>query len=438
MLAAYASTMLTAVAAEAAGCSIAGSTWSYLPPVAFEGVEWNNNAACVYTFEQSADAGTFHFTSPSTCFGADPFAGSTVGAARGVVLPGGRVVQMNFTIPAKTIDVPPSCSSDGGPTCYSGTPSAKSACHCNKCMVDGHTAGEFCGCPGSVPGSCKPCNLCVGCIANVTHPPRKSPQSVEQHTGWLTPDCGYIDMDDGGLYVRGVHPMDMSPHEWLRFATAWVMRAAMITFQDGTRHLTPGVPKTVAKPSPNDGYYVGQWMRDSFYGISNGWPLVNETVQQSFADSAAWMFSHPRADGILGEVCTPNGQCVYAQTCADHPPAPGWEQCMTLDTCSFAVKLAAHVWDRLEPAAAAQFFRKWMPTLLKSMDATTKDPDGCGAFFQTDGRILTVILHINDVPCRWSRAAVVKHIAPTARVRLSRRRNEIWGRALFLNLVLER
>jgi hypothetical protein len=69
----------------------------------------------------------------------------------------------------------------------------------------------------------------------------------------VTPDCNFIDMDDGGLYIRGVHPMDMAPHEWLRVATAWVMRAAVITFADGTRHLTPGVPKPTPLPKPNDG-----------------------------------------------------------------------------------------------------------------------------------------------------------------------------------------
>jgi hypothetical protein len=216
----------------------------------------------------------------------------------------------------------------------------------------------------------------VGCNANISHHPPVVQGRVERHIGWVNQDCSLIDMDDGGLYVRGVHPMDMPPHEWLRFATAWVMRAAMMTFADGTRHLTPGVPKSVPVPKPNDGYYVGQWMRDSFYGISNGWSLVNETVQRGFAESAAWMFSHPRADGLLGEVCTPNGHCVYAQNCRDHPPAPGWQTCQTLDSCSFAVKLAAHVWNHVDAASGAAFYKQWLPTLLKSMKVTTKDPAG--------------------------------------------------------------
>jgi hypothetical protein len=286
-LAAAAATAARATGGSGGGggaCTVAGATWSYLAPQAFEGVEWNNNGGCLYSFEASADAGTFEFASPSGCMGTDPW-GEPGGGARGVLLGGGRVVQLNFTIPGKAIDVPPTCSTSGGPTCYAGAPSAASACHCNRCMTGGHKADEVCGCPGASPASCKPCNLCTGCVANTTHAARIIPQRVERHTGWLTPDCAFIDMDDGGLYVRGVHPMDMAPHDWLKFATAWVMRAAMMTFEDGTRHITPGVPKSVPHPKPNDGYYVGQWMRDSFYGISNGWSLVNETEQRGFAES---------------------------------------------------------------------------------------------------------------------------------------------------------
>eukprot|EP01044_Picomonas_judraskeda_P001732 COSAG03_NODE_109_length_12541_cov_147.127070_12_plen_88_part_00 len=39
-------------------------------------------------------------------------------------------------------------------------------------------------------------------------------QKPLQHRGWATPDCQFIDMDDGGLYIRGQHPFDMAPHEW--------------------------------------------------------------------------------------------------------------------------------------------------------------------------------------------------------------------------------
>jgi hypothetical protein len=98
------------------------------------------------------------------------------------------------------------------------------------------------------------------------------------------------------------------------------------------------------------------------------------------------MFSHPRADGLLGEVCVPSGGCIYAQTCADHPPAPGWEQCLTLDTSSFAVKLAAHIWERMTPSGGAAFYKKWLPTLLLSLNVTTKDPDGSGLLWSNTSR----------------------------------------------------
>eukprot|EP00040_Diaphanoeca_grandis_P043093 m.266966 g.266966 ORF g.266966 m.266966 type:complete len:535 (-) comp70459_c0_seq1:2-1606(-) len=195
-----------------------------------------------------------------------------------------------------------------------------------------------------------------------------------RHHGWVTPDCAFIDMDDGGLYIRGVHPIDMVPHDWLKVATAWVMRSAMITFADGTRHLTPGVPI-----GPHLGpHYVGQWMRDGFYGISNAWGLVNETVQESFVASAEWMFNHSRADGILPQSCPPNGNCVYGQTCDDKPPARDWQLCQDLDTSSFAVKFASHLWNQMDDTAGAQFYNKWLPVLLKSLQATTKAPDGSG------------------------------------------------------------
>jgi len=85
--------------------------------------------------------------------------------------------------------------------------------------------------------------------------------------GTISPACDAVDMDDGGLYIRGVHPIDQAPHEWIKSATAWLVRAAQVRFADGTVHLTPGYPS----------HYNGQWMRDSFYGISNAWDLANAT-----------------------------------------------------------------------------------------------------------------------------------------------------------------
>ena len=55
--------------------------------------------------------------------------------------------------------------------------------------------------------------------------------------------CSRIDVEDGGVFVRAsTHPFFMPNHEWLRVAAAWLVRAATIEFEDGTRHLTPGYP----------------------------------------------------------------------------------------------------------------------------------------------------------------------------------------------------
>ena len=48
--------------------------------------------------------------------------------------------------------------------------------------------------------------------------------------GFVSEDCTMIDMEDGGLYTRGPHPIDQSDHEWLRTATGWLMRAAQIKY----------------------------------------------------------------------------------------------------------------------------------------------------------------------------------------------------------------
>jgi hypothetical protein len=52
--------------------------------------------------------------------------------------------------------------------------------------------------------------------------------------GGVSQDCDLIDMDDGGLFFRGEHPIDQTDHAWLKTATAWLMRAALLRFNDGT------------------------------------------------------------------------------------------------------------------------------------------------------------------------------------------------------------
>ena len=288
-------TVCSGCTTAAALCTITGATWSYLAPGVFQGEPWRNDVTCLYAFKPrgGGDGGGFSFTSPPAC--RDKWR-----AATGAVT--GRVVELTFTMPGSG-DEP--CSLVRGPT---------------KCTET------------------------------------KLGSPTNKKLGWINQDCSLIDMDDGGLYIRGKHPIEMAPHEWLRAATAWVMRAAMITFSDGTRHLTPGTPI-----APHAGpHYVGQWMRDGFYGISNAWSLVNETVQQSFIASADWMFSHAREDGILPQYCPPKGPCQYGQTCKDAPPAAGWRQCMDLDSSSFGVKFAAHLWEHgMDNATATAFWQAW-------------------------------------------------------------------------------
>jgi hypothetical protein len=109
-----------------------------------------------------------------------------------------------------------------------------------------------------------------------------------QVTGFVDAACNFVDMDNGGLYIKAdSHPFFLPPHQWMRAAAGWLLRAAHITFADGTRHLTPGYPTA----------YNGQWMRDGFYGISLLWGVANATHREDFGRSAEWMFGHARADG---------------------------------------------------------------------------------------------------------------------------------------------
>ena len=112
-------------------------------------------------------------------------------------------------------------------------------------------------------------------------------------------NCSFVDMNDGGLYIKATnHLFSVSPYEWIGLVSTWLVRAATITFTDGTRHLTPGYPT----------HYNGQWMRDGFYGISMLWDLASKQQQDDFKASAEWMFKHSRADGIMPQRCPPTGE----------------------------------------------------------------------------------------------------------------------------------
>eukprot|EP01047_Picozoa_sp_COSAG01_P001561 COSAG01_NODE_36_length_34092_cov_26.350032_14_plen_388_part_00 len=213
---------------------------------------------------------------------------------------------------------------------------------------------------------------------------RKPTTTWVMAAGTVDGSCQRIDMADGSLYIRsesGKHPFYMSAHEWLRVAASWLVRAAHITFEDGSRHLTPGYPTN----------YDGQWMRDGFYGISMLWPVANATHRADFASSVDWMLSHARADGVMPQACPPSGLCQYGQagtppvngryyrSCNGTEGAPGWRHCQDLDSGSFAVKLAHHIWTHLRsPAQAKSFYSRWAAPLERGMNATTHDPGGSG------------------------------------------------------------
>lgn len=109
--------------------------------------------------------------------------------------------------------------------------------------------------------------------------------------------------------------------------------------------------------------------------------------RDGFVASAAWMFSRARADGILPQMCPPKGPCNYGNdVCNGTVGALGWEGCQDLDTASFAIKLAAHIWSRLLPEEASAFYRRWAPTLARSIRATQVAPDGSGLLWSNTSR----------------------------------------------------
>jgi hypothetical protein len=100
------------------------------------------------------------------------------------------------------------------------------------------------------------------------------------------------------MFSRGGPPISMRPSEWMRVANAWLLRAASICSTDGrqVQLLTPGFPLG----------YRGQWMRDSFYGISSGIDLLPNLTATVAA--VEWMFEHARpVDGAMPQSVDPHG-----------------------------------------------------------------------------------------------------------------------------------
>lgn len=177
--------------ATAAGCSVADADWSYLPPSAFDHTTTTqgtpngcNNQQCAYSWKRVGESGDTYnvtFESPLGCLD-DAWTGHS---AQG--------------------KVSPNTTSDGD---------AVQTIELTFLVMPGYERRH-------------------------QNPARKLKTVTKR--GMISRDCTLIDMEDGGLYTRGVHPIDKSPHEWLRGATAWLVRAATIRFDDGTTHITPGI-----------------------------------------------------------------------------------------------------------------------------------------------------------------------------------------------------
>ena len=179
---------------------IVGRNWTYITPMAFKGGSWSAERRCVYSLQPAA-----------------PEASS--------------VASFKFS-------KPPGCLHDGWTV----------------------ARGSF---SSSGGGTVR--------LAFDFFDPSGSLNRTETKVGRLTASCGvvgtaahaFLDMDDGGMYVRGYghgrdHPMDFAHHEWMRLAAAWVVRSAIIVFPDGTEHITPGIPVAPgALP-----HYDGQYLRD--------------------------------------------------------------------------------------------------------------------------------------------------------------------------------
>ena len=247
----------------------------------------------------------------------------------------------------------PNCSSITGPMCH--TPRGERV-KCPGCK------GDVCGCAGAT-AVCKPCFKCTEC-AGVGPPAPPAPPLPPP-----PPPAAFV----GGMFSRGGSPIDMLPSQWMRQANAWLLRAATVCSTDGRNVplLTPGFPLG----------YVGQWMRDSYYGISSGIDLLpNLTATVSAVE---WVFEHARPlDGAMPQSVDPHGDndsfYEWGQRCNQTVGAPEWRSCIDLDSGPFAVKMADVLVSGMPTDAGEAFFLKWEAALANGLKVTTLDPDGSG------------------------------------------------------------
>ena len=106
--------------------------------------------------------------------------------------------------------------------------------------------------------------------------------------------------------------------------------------------------------SPNaKKHYLGQWMRDGFYGLSNAWELIDtdEAVR-----SVSYMLSYQRAaDGAFPQMVSPAGACMYGQEGGN----------LTLDSAPFAARTVVMIAER---TANLTFFSTHARALKRGLD----------------------------------------------------------------------
>ena len=142
----------------------------------------------------------------------------------------------------------------------------------------------------------------------------------------------------------------------MRVANAWLLRAATICSTDGRNLslLTPGFPLS----------YSGQWLRDSYYGISSGIDLLPNLTATVAA--VEWVFEHARpVDGAMPQSLDLGGKSDA-------------NSYIFLDSGPFAIKLAAALISAMTAEEGKAFFLKWQTALSRGLNATTLNPNGQG------------------------------------------------------------
>jgi hypothetical protein len=102
--------------------------------------------------------------------------------------------------------------------------------------------------------------------------------------------------------------VDADPAEDLAFLknqTRYILATCRLNTTDGTGTV-------LYSPNGDKPYYVGQWMRDSFYGFSGGWDVIPNASEA--CRSAGYILSRNEpGTGYMPQLVTPDGQGHSAQ-----------------------------------------------------------------------------------------------------------------------------